>query len=178
MFKCWMKSSTERPSFSEISEFLKSLLLNQEPTSFSIENAADYYSYSRDLTEDISVDYLSQNDQQGENDYITSPAYVEILPAEDCENSKEDLKTTGFPETGGDEEAAMVEPLSRESLNKCEQEVISPNGKNATTAENHSSFKKCSAEATVLLMEELKDLNTQTTDHTVLTNEDAEESLF
>jgi len=52
MSQCWLENPEERPSFTEIFEFLNKLLENTECSPQSP------YSYIREYTKDIPVDYV------------------------------------------------------------------------------------------------------------------------
>ena len=86
MMKCWLAEPGDRPSFSEISDFL-SQVLNREKR----EKDDDEESYTREYTKEIATDYIDSgsevSDYMGEyiipiasNDYTTQPSLEDTAP--------------------------------------------------------------------------------------------------
>ena len=117
-----MKNSEDRPPFTEISEFIEKVLLNQDPEGFATEGDEEIYSYARNLTRAISADYLNQEEPHYQNDYVVSPDYIDVLPVKDDNDYTTELAKSNFSGTSGTGTSgtgnsavtmAHIEPLPR-----------------------------------------------------------------
>ena len=129
MSKCWMKDSGDRPQFTEISEFMEKVLLNQDPGGFATEDDEGIYSYARNLTRAISADYLNQEDPHYQNDYVVSPDYIDVLPVKEDNDYTTELAKSDFSGTSGTVNAAVkaahIEPLPRAPSRVLEKRHVS-----------------------------------------------------
>ena len=71
MCRCWEENPDNRPTFSEISQFIVMLLNGQtKPAAGSTEQ--DGYSYTREATKHIPEDYLTNRPDSEYDDYISA----------------------------------------------------------------------------------------------------------
>ena len=80
MCKCWEEEPTNRPTFSDISEFLGKLLNGETKPETGSDEAAGYI-YAREATKHIPEDYLNVNTIIENDDYIVPVATTPIGPA-------------------------------------------------------------------------------------------------
>ena len=80
MCKCWEEEPTDRPIFSEISDFLGKLLKGETKPETGSDEAAGYV-YAREATKHIPEDYLDVNTIIEDDDYVVAVATTPIGPA-------------------------------------------------------------------------------------------------